>query len=370
MPNIITFLIRRFFSFILTFLLVTLVLYGLAMFTPVETRADLYMPKIGGSREIPPERLQKLKDNIIERYGLNKPFPVQYFNWLIRLPQGEWGYSPSAKMDVLPALLERAPNTAELILYSLLVFIPFGIISGVKAGSKAGSAADVRFRMAAFIGASIPPFILALFLLSIFWVGLYWFPTGRLSTQLSALVASADFTQYTGLLTIDGLLNGRPDVSLDALRHLVLPVFTLSLVHWATLGRITRAVTIAEMDRDYVLAARSHGISEKRIRWRHVLRNVLVPALNSSALSIASLVTGLFVIEKIFLYNGISSMFTSSIGYVPGIPGLVTITGVPDVVGALGFAVFSVVVVLCLMLILDILQAIIDPRIREAGGLA
>lgn len=340
------------------------------MFTPVDTRADLYMPKIGGSRDISPERIQKIKDLVIERYGLNKPFPVQYFNWLIRLPQGEWGYSPSAKMDVLPALVERTPASAELILYSLLVFIPFGIISGVKAGSQPGSPADLRFRMTAFVGASLPPFILALFLLAIFWVKLYWFPTGRLSVQMDAVIISDQYIQHTGLITIDGILNGRLDVTLDALRHLVLPVFTLSLVHWATLGRITRIAMIEEMDKDYVLAARSHGIPERKIRWRHTLRNVLVPALNSSALSIASLITGLFVVEKIFVYNGISSMFTKAVGLPPGIPPIIGATGIPDVAGTLGFAVYAVVAVLTIMLILDILQAIVDPRIHTAEGLS
>jgi peptide/nickel transport system permease protein len=315
----------------------------------------LYFPNT--NRNMTEEQVQRLIDLIIRRHELDKPFIVQYSHWLGRMLQGEWGYSPKVHMNVLDALVQRTPASAELLIYSLAVFIPLGIVSGVRAGGRKGQRPDNRFRTAAFIATSLPPFVLSLVLLSIFWVGVYWFPIGRVSTGNSILVGSSAFKTYTGLLTIDGLLNGRSDVSLDALRHLVLPVLTLSLAHWATLGRITRAATVEELGKEYILAARGHGVSEKNVLWKHALRNVLVPALSSSALSAATLVTSLFVVEVVFLFNGVSSMFTASM------------SDTPDVTAALGFAIYSILAVLSIMTVLDILQAAVDPRIRAGGKL-
>ncbi|MCA9978501.1 MAG: ABC transporter permease, partial [Anaerolineales bacterium] len=159
---------------------------------------------------------------------------------------------------------------------------------------------------------------------------------------------------YTGFLTLDGLLNGRIDVTLDAFRHLVLPVFTLSLAHWATLGRVTRVAMIEEIDKEYITSARARGLYNRSVVWRHAFRNALLPALTSSLLSAASLVTGVFVVEVIFSIKGLSELITKGIGAFT-----------PDTPLALGFAVYSVLLVLPIMMVLDLLKAIVDPRLRE-----
>jgi peptide/nickel transport system permease protein len=232
----------------------------------------------------------------------------------------------------------------------------------VQAAVRQGYRDDSTFRLAALLATALPPFILGIVLLSIFYVGLYWFSLGRLGDAEMRVVNSPTFHSFTGLLTVDGLLNGRADISLSALRHLVLPVFTLSLSHWATLGRITRATAIEELDKVYILAARGRGISQRKVLWRHPLGNVLVPALNSSALSAASLVTGLFIIEVVFLYNGISSLFTQAMH-------ISSLGATPDIPMALGFAIYSMIAVLVIMTLLDILQAALDPRLRAEGNL-
>jgi peptide/nickel transport system permease protein len=253
--------------------------------------------------------------------------------------------------DVLQALLDRTPATAELTLYSLLLLIPLGLVNGVMAGWKQGSLADRGFRLVAYVATSIPPFILGLVLLSIFYVGLHWFPPGRLGTASS--IDARTLKTFTGLLTIDSLLNGRPDISLEALRHLALPVITLSLIHWATLGRVTRAAMIEELNKDYIVAARSRGLSPRSITWRHAFLNAAPPALTSTALSAASLVTGVFVVEVVFAFPGVSKLIVR------------TMSVTPDAPMAMGFAVYSVLVVLLMMLILDILQVIVSPWVRE-----
>jgi peptide/nickel transport system permease protein len=357
MSPFLKFLLRRLLTIPITLVVITAALYGMLMFSPPEERAEIYIPDRLPSN-FTEEDMQRLTERIIREHGLDDPFPVQYLRWVSGLLRGQWGYSPVLNGDILGMLAERLPATAELAIYTSLFFIPLGLASGVTAAWKQNRAADNGFRLLAFVGTSIPPFILGLLLLAIFYVALHWFPPMRLGVLQGSLVRSSAFHIYTGFLTIDGLLNGRPEISLEALRHLVLPVLTLSLSHWGTLGRLTRASVIQELEKPYITAARARGVASRPVVWRHAFRNAMVPALNSTALSAASLVTGVFVVEQVFGFHGVSELITASIGTTADIP------------LAVGFAVFSVLLVLPLMVALDIVQAIVDPRIREglAGG--
>ena len=346
------FLVRRILAIPITFILITMVLYGVIMLAPVESRIDLYMPdspKVSND----PAIQARMKQQVIERYHLDEPYINQYFFWLTNLFKGNWGYSPVLNNDVLSEIMNRTPATLELLFYCMLLYIPLGLIAGVHSAYQKGKGADHFFRLSAFIGAAIPDFILSIVLLAFLYVNLGWFSPERLSIQNNLFVNSADFTVYTGFMTIDGFLNQRADISLDAFRHLVMPVFTLCIAQWATLGRITRNATIEEMNKDYINAARARGLSEKQIVWRHAFRNALGPALNSSALSTAMLITNVFVVERIFNINGISEMI-SMFGPM-----------VPDAAAVLGFGVYCVILVLLLMFILDLLQAILLPRTRK-----
>jgi len=260
---------------------------------------------------MPADQVEAIQKRIIEEHGLNDPYLQQYSHWIIGLLRGEWGYSPVYNDDVLDILLNRTPVTAELTLYSVVLLIPVGMVSGVLAGWRQNSRGDNRFRFAAFLATSIPPFILGLFLLAIFYIGLHWFPPGRTS-MVELSLRTSTFKTYTGLLTIDGLLNGRFDVTIDAFRHLVLPVFTLSLAHWATLGRVTRAAIIEVRGKDYITAAYARGLLPRVVVWRHALRNAALPALTSVILSTASLLTSVFVIERIFNLKGLSELMVAS----------------------------------------------------------
>jgi len=155
------------------------------------------------------------------------------------------------------------------------------------------------------------------------------------------------------MLTVDSLLNGRFDIFADAWRHLAMPIFTLSLYHWATLGRVTRATIILERDKEYITSARARGVAERKVVWRHAFYNMLSPSLTSMTLSAATIITGVFVSEIIFDFNGLSYVIVQAM------------RGVPDAPAALGFAVYSVIIILLLMFVLDVLQAVFDPRVRE-----
>jgi ABC-type dipeptide/oligopeptide/nickel transport system permease component len=351
MPPFLQFLLRRIIVIPISLIIITMLLYAGVMLTPPDVRVTLYYHP--NSPHLTEAQIAHGNEVYIKLFHLRDPFLIQYLTWAKSLFQGTWGYSRTMNEDVLPALLRRTPATAELTLYSVLFFVPLGLVSGVYAGWNQRKAVDNSFRLAAFISTSFPPFILSIILIAFFYVALGWFAPSRLNMMLALDLKSQGFIQYTGMYTLDGLLNHRLDVTWDAFRHLVMPVITLSLYHWATLGRITRSTIIAERTKEYIIAAKARGTSENRIIWKHAFPNILAPSITSLALSTASLITGVFVVEIIYSYYGISDLIVKSM------------QGVPDVAAALGFSVYSVVIVLLLMFVMDIVLAIIDPRIRE-----
>lgn len=333
-------------------IIITLVLYGGVMLTPPEGRASLYFPP-RMNPNMTEEQMRNFQEKIIERYHLRDPYLVQYGYWARSLFDGTWGYSPSIGENVLPALLKRTPITLELALYSLLLLVPIGLVSGVIAGWRRSGAVDRLFRGIAFLGTTTPSFILALILLSVFYVKLGWFAPERMSLDYSLELYKGNFASFTGMLTIDSLLNGRPDIFQDAWKHLAMPIFTLSLYHWATLARITRTSMIQERSKEYILSARARGLAERRVVWKHAFWNMLTPSLTSIALSATSILTGVYVAEIIYDFNGVSSVVVAAM------------SGEPDAPAALGFAIYSVILVLIMMFLLDVLQAALDPRVRE-----
>lgn len=333
-----------------TLLVITAVLYGIIMLAPAEERAALYIPP-----RTPPmtaEESQNLMNRLIAEHGLDDPYPVQYVRWLGELLRGEWGWSPTFNDDVLVLLKRRLPVTAELTFYSVLVLFPVALLTGVLAGWRARRPFDRAFRLSAFVAASVPPFIAGLFLLAIFYVGLNWFPPGR-SGVYDITLRTSTFKTITGFLTFDGILNGRPDVVIDALRRLVLPVFTLGLLYWATIGRVTRVAMIEQINQDYLVAAKAKGLKDRHLEWRHAFRNAAIPAFTTMILSAAGLVTGVYVVEVIFTFKGLSELVTKGFATTPDAP-LV-----------MGFAIFSVLLVLPIMLIFDLLRIYVDPRLRH-----
>ncbi len=349
MPPFLQFIIRRFLYALLSMVVITMVLYAGMMLTPPEARARLYLPPGKGGERASEQYLL----NIIEENHLDQPYLVQYVYWVKSLFTSTWGYSPSMRTEVLPALLHRTPATLELMVYSLLLLIPLGLGSGLFSGWKPHSKFDTGFRVLAFIGTSMPSFILAMILISIFYLKLDWLAPGQMDVATELDMARTGFVEYTGALTIDSLLNNRFDIFITLLRHLAMPVFTLSIYHWATLGRVTRATMLNERGKEYITAARARGVRENVLIWRHALRAILAPSLTTIALSAANIATGVFVVEIIYGLTGISKVI------------VVAMSSIPDAPASLGFAVYSVIMVLGLMLSLDILQAIVDPRVRE-----
>ena len=350
MPPFLQFFIRRLFAALVSAVIITMVLFAGVMLTPPEERAEIYLPKISGNAKIS----QNMIEVIIRKYHLNEPYLVQYFYWVRSLFEGTWGYSPSLSGNVLPALLRRTPATLEIAFYSLLLLIPLGLASGLLSGWRPGSRFDGWFRASAYVGTSMPPFIFSMFALAVFYVRLHWFAPGRMDPTTEYQLTKTAFHAYTGALSLDALLNGRVDVFIKALQHLAMPVITLSMFHWATLGRITRATVITERSKEYIVAARARGVNERTLLWRHALRPILAPSLTAMALSAASILSGVYVVEIVFGIAGVSNVIVASMEAFA-----------PDAAAALGFAVYSVLMVIGLMFIMDIVQALLDPRVRD-----
>ncbi|MBI9044548.1 MAG: ABC transporter permease [Anaerolineaceae bacterium] len=357
MPKLAKFILWRFLQIPLTFFLVTFILYSIFLAFPGEYRLRLFLTSQDFS-QLSSGLDQELIDELIETHQLNDPFYLQYARWLGNIAKGDWGHSGMMRMDIKDAYLRFLPATIELLFYSVLFTIPLSILGGVLAGYRQDRPSDFIFRFLAFVATSFPTFILAFILLAVFYVILYWFQPERISDATRYFMQTEAFRSYTGLITLDGILNGRLDITMEAARHLVLPVLTLSFAQWATTGRVTRAAAIDEKKKEYSVAARARGVSDRNILWRHILPNILSPALTSSALTSASMVTMLFVVEIIFDISGMSSLIVYQMGFAM------------DVVSVMAFTIFSVMIVMIFMFVLDVCQAIVDPRIREEVSLS
>jgi len=357
MLSLLRYLAGRLFFAVITLFLLSIVLYGIIYLSPLDMRVSLFMPGNVPLRILLDEEAYgRLRDRIIEENHLNDSFSTQYGIWMRNFVTHNWGYSPSLRQEVLPALLDRSPATAELTIYSMLLIIPLTLFSGIQAARKKDKPTDLLIRGLSMAAGTIPLFIMAFFLMTVFYINLKW--SSLTGLDMGLLQSNGSFHPYTGLMTVDGLLNGRMDITLTAIRRLMLPVLTITASQWALLTRITRSATIEELQKDYVLAARSRGASTHLIIGRHVLKNTLNVFLANTALSAASIVTGVFIVERIFLWPGVSDILFRTGSFVP------------DASAVIGFTIYSVIVVLFIMLVLDLLQASINPLISEGmiGG--
>lgn len=186
--------------------------------------------------------------------------------------------------------------------------------------------------------------------MTIFYAWLNWFPAERMSTSVSLIVNSDSFRTYTGFLTIDGIMNGNYSITWDALRHLVLPGFTLAVFQWALFVRIMRVSLLEELKQDYITTARSKGLSERLILQVHASRNALLPVISSAGVATSMLFGNIIVVEVLFSFSGIGRWAIESIQRF-------------DAPAAVGFILLSSMISLLASLGADVLFAIADPRV-------
>ncbi len=322
---------------------VTLLIFSVMQFFSPLQRVSLYVSE-------QPKELHSV-DEIIDKYGLNDPIYVQYFRWISNVLRGNLGWSRTLSIPVSQALIERLPATAEIALFSAPLIILVGIYLGVKSAVHQDRLIDHGTRTLSIIGWSLPTFWFGLILISIFFVGLGWFAPGRLGDDANVFVHSADFVRYTGMNTIDGLLNGQLWITGDALKHLVLPVVTLVVVIVALIVRVMRSSMLEALNKGYIVTARAKGLDQNEVINKHARKNALIPVVTISGMLVAGMITGLVITEYVFNIHGIGEYAaTAAISL--------------DAPAILGFALFTGVVYVTANLIVDILYAYIDPRIR------
>jgi peptide/nickel transport system permease protein len=313
-------------------------------------------------RDIP--KNENVVEGIIKRYGFDQPIYVQYWRWLAGFTdkngefrpgilQGNFGYSRVGSQPVVDLIKQRFPATLELAMWAVVPIIGIGLWLGVQAAVRHNGLFDQGARIFSIIGSSFPTFVFGLIVLMIFYANLGWFPPGRLSDWANQVVNSPSFTQYTHLMTVDAILNGRPDIFLDALRHLVLPILTLSYINWATFLRVTRSSMLETLNQEYVTTARAKGVKEKDVINKHARPNALIPVATLAGFQVVGLLGGVVITETVFTYPGIGSAAAAAAASL-------------DVVTVLGFALFNGFVLIVANLVVDVLYGFIDPRVRLA----
>ena len=319
------FVIRRLAWAIPTLFLVTFLVYiALRIGTnPVESYKRI-------NPRATPAKIQQY----IDKNGLDPNYVQGYFRWLVNFVTLDWPRSIKGSREVWPQLKDALANTLRLGAAASLVGIFFGLMLGMYAALRPGGRRDVSVNTAAFVGISIPPYVSAILLQLLFavywsrWFGSTLFPTSGVYPP-----------GHTGF--------GLPLM----LKHMVLPVTVVAIQIIAVYARYMRSSLLDVLSSEYMRTARSKGISERRVLFKHGLRNALIPVVTIAALDIGTIVGGLIITENIFSYPGMGKYFLSSFGE-------------GDFPLLMPWMVIIVASVLLFNLLADVSYAWLDPRIR------
>jgi peptide/nickel transport system permease protein len=339
------FVIRRLLLVVPTLIGVTLLIFAVGQLIPPSQRAYLYVGEIPKGPDV--------IDKTIVKYHLNESVVLQYSGWMQLILQGNLGYSYYGRGMVTDLIREKAPATAEIVIFSAPIIILVGIYLGVKSAVHRDKPLDHATRTISIVGYSLPSFWLGILLLAFFFAFLGWFPPGRISTDVRRFVygINSDFIQYTGMMTVDGILNGQLWVTRDAIEHLVLPVTVISIINIAAIVRVMRSSMLESLNKSYIIMAKSKGLDKNEVINKHARRNALIPVITLSGMMIAGMLNGLVITETVFNFEGLG-------GWAAGVAMQF------DLPAVLGFALFSGVIFVAANLIVDVLYAYIDPRIR------
>lgn len=335
------FLIRRVLLVIPTLVGVTLLIFAVLQFFSPEQRAMIFVSKPGANIH-----------DIVREFGLDQPVWVQYANWMKQILRGDLGWSTSINMAVREVLISKWPATAELVLFSAPIIILLGIYLGIKSAVHRDKPLDHATRVASIIGWSLPSFWFGTILIALFWGALNWVERGQVAPSTTIWIdTSHQFIKYTGFVTIDGLLNGQLWITLDAIKHLILPATVLVVIQIALIIRLMRSSMLESLNKPYVIMARAKGLAQNEVISKHARRTALIPAITMSGLLVAGMLNGLVITETIFGIPGLGNWAANAAIQL-------------DIPAVLGFALFSGVIFVFSNLIVDVLYAYIDPRIR------
>ncbi|MDR6536164.1 ABC transporter permease [Variovorax soli] len=282
-----------------------------------------------------PDQIRELRVGL----GLDKPFFVQFWHFLVNASQGEFGLSLRQGSKVSRLIGERFPATLELSLVAAFLALVVGIPMGVYTALRRGTFMSQVFMMISLLGVSLPTFLIGILLILVFAVLLGWFPSfGRGETvQLG--------WWSTGLLRADGWM------------HIVLPAITLAIFQLTLIMRLVRAEMLEVLRTDYIKFARARGLSDRAIHFGHALKNTLVPVMTITGLQLGGLIAFAIITESVFQWPGMGLLFIQA----------VTFADIPVMAAYLCLIALIFVVI---NLVVDLLYFVVDPRLRigRAGG--
>lgn len=335
------FIVRRLLQIPVVMLVLSLMIVGLTQLLTPEQRAAPY---------IRTEQQAARIEQIIEARGLRESFPVQYGRWLSSTLRGDLGYSRASGDDVLDTIKERLPATIELTILTAIPIMLIGIWLGTLGALHKDKFLDQLIRVFVVFGYSLPTFVLGILLLAVFYAYFNILPGAGQVSVLNQFALS-DLRRYTGMLSIDAMLNGRWDIAWDVIRHMILPALTLITVLSAQIVKVMRNNMLEALTSDYVRTARAKGLSERVVNGKHARRNALLSIITLAGFLIIGLLGGSLITETIFAYPGVGQWVVQA--------ALQT-----DLAAVLGFAMMSAIVVVVVSTIVDILYGVVDPRVR------
>lgn len=289
-------------------------------------------------------------DALREQAGYNRPVLLQYGEYMLNLLRGDFGTTSTTNRPVIDVLFTYGPATFELVFYSLIVAFAVGLPLGMLAAYRRDRPSDAGLRLLAIIWYATPIFFAGILLKLVFSVWLGWLPVaGRAST--SAELEMQLLPNPTGLYTIDAIRTGDPAVIGDVLSHAVLPAVALGLLTAGIFLRLVRTNLIGTLSTDYIDAARSRGVSEYRLVRTNAYRPALIPIITVIGMQIALLLAGAVLTETTFEWRGLGFQLAQ---YLEN----------RDFVAVQGIVALLAVIVALTNFIVDVIAAIIDPRVR------
>jgi len=330
-----SYIIKRALGVIPVLLCVSMLVFGFVRLIP----GDPALVMLG--ERATPENIARVR----EQLGLNKPIYEQYLTFVSHALRGDLGRSILRQEPVTQEIIRRFPATIELALAALLFAIAVGIPAGVISAVRRGSWFDSSSMLVALTGVSMPIFWLGLMLIYLFAVVLHLLPTG------GRLDAGTQLAPITNLVLVDSLLRGNMPVFIQGLRHLLLPALALGTIPMAIIARMTRSSMLEVLGQDYIRTAHAKGLMARTVVVRHALRNAWLPIITVVGLQVGILLSGAILTETVFSWPGIGRWLVDAI-YARDYP---IVQGVTLII-ALIFVVVNLSV--------DILYALVDPRIR------
>ncbi len=282
-----------------------------------------------------PEQIRELRADL----GLDQPFFVQFWHFLVNAAQGEFGLSLRQGSKVSSLIAERFPATLELALVAAMLALVVGIPMGVYAALKRGTFTSQLFMTISLLGVSLPTFLIGILLILVFAVNLGWFPSfGR-----------GEVTEIGGWTT--GLLSAK------GWHHITLPAITLAIFQLTLIMRLVRAEMLEVLRTDYIKFARARGLTNRAVHFGHALKNTLVPVMTITGLQLGGLIAFAIITETVFQWPGMGLLFIQA----------VTFADIPVMAAYLCLIALIFVVI---NLIVDLLYFAVDPRLRveKAGG--